>query len=75
MTPAVKKGTKLLAIDAKEPGIPITEGKIYTVERYVAQGGKVFGDGVSGGPNYDEPGVTLAEVEGAFMLKRFEVLP
>lgn len=67
----MKPGDKLRAVHAPEAGIPIKEGEVYTIRRYVARGGTAFGDG-PGSPNYDEPGVTLVEGEGAFMLKRFE---
>ena len=68
MTP----GAKLRCVNAPEAGIPITEGQLYTVKRYVAKGGNQFGDG-SMPERHGEPGVELVELPGnCFMLSRFE---
>lgn len=68
----IKPGTKLWAVHAPEAGIPITEGEVYTVRRYAEKGCTLSEEGCAG-INDNEPGVTLREVAGLFMLRRFEV--
>jgi hypothetical protein len=66
----IKSGTKLLCIDAKEKGIPISEGTTYTVSIYRKDGEKAWGDGEKG-----PPGVALKERPGEYYrLDRFEVV-
>ncbi len=70
----IGRGTQLRAL-AHDDGCPLVEGKVYTVRRYAEKGGPVFDDcGGPGSPNWDEPGVSLEEVDGAFLLRRFEVV-
>lgn len=68
----MRPGTKLRCVDAKEHGIPITEGETYTLKTYAADGSKRWGDGSM--LHQKEPGVELTEVGGCFLLSRFEVI-
>ncbi|MDR5728823.1 MAG: hypothetical protein RB191_15480 [Terriglobia bacterium] len=68
----MKPGDKIKCINAKEWGIPITEGEVYTVKTY----GRYDEDDAE---VVDEsrlaiPAVRLVEVPGIFMATRFEVV-
>ncbi len=62
-----KKGDEVVCIDAKEPGIPLEEGKTYTVKTVWRRT-----------ENSEIPelvtaaGCTVVEVEGRFLQRRFK---
>jgi hypothetical protein len=72
------KGDRLLCVDAKECGIPLIEGQLYTVQVYSAHGGAAWGDSGGDGLVKDrlrEPGVETAELPGNYFLaSRFELV-
>jgi hypothetical protein len=64
---------KVRCVDAKEPGIPIREGEIYTVGKTFVGPEGCPGDGLRSGMD-DVPGISLVEVPGYFRADRFEVV-
>ena len=69
----MKRGDRVRVVDAKEPGIPITEGAVYTVARagtYRALTGEE--------PDIDNGGVKAVILQerpnDIFMVTRFEVI-
>ena len=64
----LKKGDKVMCMDAKEVGIPVEEGSVYTIKSYNANADKEWGDGSI---TDNGPGVTLEEVSGYYRASRF----
>lgn len=71
----MRRGDKVRCVDAKERGIPLREGHIYTVKRSVSARDveERTGEAIIL-ERAHIPGVTLEEVEGYFMQTRFEVV-
>lgn len=71
----MKRGDKVRCIDAKERGIPLQEGEVYTVKRPVSA--KEVEERTGEAIIIERahiPGVTLEEVPGYFMQTRFELV-
>lgn len=68
----MKVGDKLECIDAKEIGIPLKEGEIYTCIKVFR--GNQREDEETIEEYISEPGCCLKEVQGHFLQKRFKVL-
>lgn len=73
---SLSKGDRVRCVDAKESGIPLREGEVYTIKRRWARGSAV--EALTGEATIAKrahiPAVTLEEVPGYFMETRFEAL-
>lgn len=63
---------KVRCVDAKEPGIPIVEGQVYTVKSKFV-GAQSGAEAIIPGME-TTPGYSLVEVPGNYRADRFEVI-
>jgi hypothetical protein len=74
ITANLKRGDKLICIDAKETSIQLVEGEVYTVRRVLKTARQVedyTGDFFIPEMKGDLPGVVVEEIGGCYMHKRF----
>jgi hypothetical protein len=74
ITAKLKRGDKLICIDAKETSIQLVEGEVYTVRRVLKTGRQVedyTGDFFIPATAAELPAVVVEEIGGCYMNKRF----